>query len=946
MRPPIWMRALGAALLLALVFVGLRYWLALTPILSETYYDEALTGLMSLAILHGVPQVFYWGEAYGGADGDAYIAAAGFWLFGPSTLVLRMTAVMVAVVWAWAVAGLARRIVGEGGGLLAGLLVAVPPVFLSYVQLSSQGEGVALALGVVALACAACLVDAEALPWGRAVAWVLLGVAAGLGWWASQMTAMCLGAAGLGLIVARPKSLREPGLYAALGLFLVASLPFWIWNWRHEWITFRHLAGWGPPLPDWQTRIMITTRTLLESLQGGFWDRRAIHLTPAFRWLGLALIALVYAPAIGLAVLRLRLWGGRLLRRERPWQGAFDLVVLAFWLTVIAHLTTSFGAEGILRYAISFYAVLPVLCVVWLHRLWCRGRPGRIGAAALAILLLGYDFGTHVVFVKEAAGSPTRPVDAVIARMEALGLRTCYADNRVAQVITFESHERIMCTDFLGYRNFNLLAAVDAVDDPSAVAIVTHGVLRNPDPDTMAETLALMGADFKRDTAGHYVIFHHVRPPDLRLRPVAPAGWTARASTHAEEAVFAFDRRVWTRWTAPQARGEWLEVDLGRAHPVAQVTLEVGPFPRSDSPGGLRVETSLDGRAWDFAAQATHLLGGVHWWKGHPRVDDSGRVLVRMAPRLARYVRLTHLGPDRPGILWSVGELFVYEPADAEWDPGPAAREAHAAAAAALAPWMDDPWGPHPRRTPESFEHRRAQVAWASVYTAADRAVALAPEWDETHHLYGQALWLAGWSEAFDIEVERARADQAWIAVLHWVDEADSRHPELWRSGRAEARAEALKRLGRAKEAEAARRAAVPPPIPAVHARFDDKLELIGVALPAQARPGEAVRVRYAWQALQPMRATYSASVHVNGPDGVLIRDHRLGGDFGTLHWRPGERVEERLLLRIPADAPPGAYRVKVGVGRADTARPLTVRDADHPHDRHGVIVGTLIVEP
>src|SRR5262249_29846109 len=59
-RRATWIVIVGAAL--AVVFLGLRYRLAVTPPLAETYYDEALTGLMAIAILHGSPQVFYWGE--------------------------------------------------------------------------------------------------------------------------------------------------------------------------------------------------------------------------------------------------------------------------------------------------------------------------------------------------------------------------------------------------------------------------------------------------------------------------------------------------------------------------------------------------------------------------------------------------------------------------------------------------------------------------------------------------------------------------------------------------------------------------------------------------------------------------------------------------------------------------------------------------------------------
>src|SRR5215831_9160375 len=209
--------AIAPTLALAAVFVLARVIIALSPTLSETYYDEALTGLMSLAILQGIPQVFYWGQPYLAAI-DAYLAAAAFHVFGPSTLVLRLGIVWVSVFWVWAAWRIGRRIVGERWGLLAGLQIALPPIFLTYVQLSSHAEGVALALGTLTLAAAVNLVDP--LPLRRQWwAWILLGVAAGLGWWTSQMATMLIVAAALGLLVARPAVLGGVGPYAALALF-------------------------------------------------------------------------------------------------------------------------------------------------------------------------------------------------------------------------------------------------------------------------------------------------------------------------------------------------------------------------------------------------------------------------------------------------------------------------------------------------------------------------------------------------------------------------------------------------------------------------------------------------------------------------------------------------------------------------------------------------------
>ena len=55
-------------------------------------------------------------------------------------------------------------------------------------------------------------------------------------------------------------------------------------------------------------------------------------------------------------------------------------------------------------------------------------------------------------------------------------------------------------------------------------------------------------------------------------------------------------------------------------------------------------------------------MAGVHWWKGHPRVDDGGRVVVRMDPQPTRYLRFVQIGQAEPGALWGIAELFVYQP--------------------------------------------------------------------------------------------------------------------------------------------------------------------------------------------------------------------------------------------------------------------------------------------
>lgn len=933
----LWVGAAGA--LLGIVFLALRYQLALTPTLAETYYDEALTGLMALSILHGVPQVFYWGEPYGGAIGDAYPAALGFWLFGPSTLVLRMAAAIIALLWAWSLWFVARRAGAGPFAFLAGLLVAVPPVFLSHAQLSTHGESSALAFGTVALASAVFLVEPRSTR-ARAVAWAVLGVAAGLSWWSSQIGAMLLVAAAAVLLVARPSVLRGPGPYAALALFTLSSLPFWVWNATHDWATIRHLATWGGPLPPWGVRFKIVASTLHESLREYFWDGRAVRLPSWARILSWITIWGVYVPGMLVAVARLVSWGQRLRRRERPWQDPLDFVVVAFWITVAGHFLTWFGTSTVIRYEITFQATLPVLCAVALARVGAAGWTPLAGALAAA--LLGFNLVTHVAFVRDGAAAPWRPVDDVIARLEALGIHSCYADSRVGQVVTFESAERVLCADFVGFRNFDFLRAVDRVEDPAKVAIVAHQRLRRPHPDEMAQSLTLAGVGYTREDVGDYAIFHDFVPPGP-VKPIASSGWITRGSGDAGTAALALDRRVWTRWSAPQKRGEWFEVDLGRAHPVAQVTLIAGPWP-TDAPAGLRVETSLDGTTWRKVASVPDVVAGIHWWKGHPRVDDGGRVVVRMEPQPVRYLRFVQIGEADLGALWGIAELFVYEPAEAPWMPPAAAAAAVASADGYLERWMDDPFGPNPSRAPVTYGHRRAQVSWSPVFREADRALALAPDWEDAHQFYGHALARSGWTEAFDADIEQAAADQAWDEVVRWAEAADAVPEGLWRRGRFERWADALDRLGRHDAAAEVRQRLAPVPERLVKTRFGDALDLVGVDFPQEVRPGDTVTVRYHWRLTQPLPHDYWAFLHVRGMRQAGSQDEAIGAGFGTSRWEPGEEVRQSVTFRVPASTPPGQYSLQAGVWLPWTGKQLRATATDLPIIRRAVVLGKLTV--
>lgn len=86
------------------------------------------------------------------------------------------------------------------------------------------------------------------------------------------------------------------------------------------------------------------------------------------------------------------------------------------------------------------------------------------------------------------------------------------------------------------------------------------------------------------------------------------------------------------------------------------------------------------------------------------------------------------------------------------------------------------------------------------------------------------------------------------------------------------------------------------------------------------AIPGNDLDLTLHWQARRPLARTAHVFVHVVGQDGQRLAPADgppLSGPAGTLpmdHWPVGETLPDRRLLPLPADLPPGLYRLEVGL--------------------------------
>ena len=283
-----------------------------------------------------------------------------------------------------------------------------------------------------------------------------------------------------------------------------------------------------------------------------------------------------------------------------------------------------------------------------------------------------------------------------------------------------------------------------------------------------------------------------------------------------------------------------------------------------------------------------------------------------MAPRQARYVRLSHLGGTPPGEHWSIAELFAYEAATTPWAPPDTAVTALEAARRELAHGADDPTGPHPKRAPVTYAHRRAQGRVGTGVRGGERGDAAGAR------VGGGSPCLRPGAGAGELVEGLGRAGRRGPRRPGLAGDAS-----LGRAGRrAETRVVAL---GRDAEAEALRAEAERRAAPAFHVRFGHDLELVRVEVAGRRLTGEhghrAVRVT----------GSPPGGRDLHGPrprrPARRTRGLRAGSSDGRrLRHRQGETVEETVELRVPADAPPGPYQIRAAVWDPARARHLPVR--------------------
>jgi hypothetical protein len=309
---------------------------------------------------------------------------------------------------------------------------------------------------------------------------------------------------------------------------------------------------------------------------------------------------------------------------------------------------------------------------------WSAGRPlGRVRGGRVELRLAPepirhlrivqtgrstrFAWTVRELFLYEAveAGHPAPSAlagDRLAAGLRVAGVRWLYADHGwAARAALADPALRVLPANLLldpyGFEG-PAVALAPAFDWRAGAGVLLEAV----DAPRFADTLAAAG-------------LRAVERPlaDLRLFTPDPVGTGAvvpredlrlTASRHPGRARRAADGNPQTRWAThePRRAGDWIEIRL--AAPRRVEGLRLWTSTPTDSPGGVRVEGSADGRTWATLPGEVRHLGRLRWHGFGALRAGVDTVRVDLAPAVLRALRITLIDGD-PTFDWSIHELAV-----------------------------------------------------------------------------------------------------------------------------------------------------------------------------------------------------------------------------------------------------------------------------------------------
>ena len=626
---------------------------------SELGGDESVIGIMSLRVLAGEFPVFFYGQNFMGSL-EAYLSAVLVLGFGPQAWVLELLPVMLSFLFLLVIRQLGRTFFSEKVVLLALLYLALPPYFyLDWTHEARSHYPLTLIFGSLLLVLVSRIIYLGSRSGDRSRHLVLLGLMAGLGWWTNHLIVCYLLPAFFFLWLFDKKLPLRPSSFLVIPLFLLGSLPQFLYQARQPdpGLQITRLFVW----PDWKIIAADFFGNTLPILGGIPYPLtpepgKIIPLILFMTLLGLSLASIMLERKAGLAGLF-----GPLYRKPK----GTALLLLTLLATTAINMLTVFNvrlSDDDPKYFLPYYTSIPFFLALFIDKIT---RKSLVGGLVLLVLILGINFwGTFIkpgwpflVAEKRQAAEQRKNKDSALIRaITEKGIQRLYSTH-CPDRLTFLSGGKMIAVDPYQAGYLRYAQWVDSTDRPAYLYLW---------PDTLWEdNLKALGGGYRKTTpAPGFALYTDFIPPPGPFVPLSRRGWSATASSGQDLTRDAFDGDMLSRWYSTQEAGGFFLLDLGRTEIINKVSWWPGSYRHI--PAGYQIEVSETGKNWQIICGVEDYVGPFFWSGPGPMIKiRRGRVEAYFDPVPSRFLKIT-LIKGRPGSIWSINELLVYQTAGAD----------------------------------------------------------------------------------------------------------------------------------------------------------------------------------------------------------------------------------------------------------------------------------------
>jgi hypothetical protein len=358
-------------------------------------------------------------------------------------------------------------------------------------------------------------------------------------------------------------------------------------------------------------------------------------------------------------------------RRDRwPSIAVADIFVAVSIFSVVFFSAAQRSDSTEYRYLISTAWAFPFL-IGHLYARIPRRHAGRriLGGLAIALALANVTNAVALGRTWNAPGFAAQQIQRydlapAIDYIASRGISRCYASYGISYRMTYESDERIVCSQIYNERFFGWQLPYKALVDASTNVAVVASPGRHITPEHFEEDMRKAGVTMRKQVCGALTVYTDFEGKRLANEvPVSPALLRVDASHNAAQAPALIDGKATTAWRSlqEQAPGMWIDVQLASAMRIHGLILFTTFLPNGRATA-VDVMTRSDGAWTNVTHRVPYALDDCEFRHGHP-VYGARSSTIRFAPLVTDNLRVVLAKPHSPlnGLPndWAIGELMI-----------------------------------------------------------------------------------------------------------------------------------------------------------------------------------------------------------------------------------------------------------------------------------------------